>query len=67
MYLTDLCIVFSASIFTVQYRGLCHWKAFRTLGHPGLSQEKKGREKDEQEGEKYTQWWRLGGGGSKMQ
>lgn len=30
VYLTDLCIVFPASIFTVQYRGLCHWKAFRT-------------------------------------
>lgn len=40
MDLTDLCITFPASIFTVQYRGLHHQRALRTLGHPGLTQEK---------------------------
>lgn len=47
MYLTSLRIVFPASIFTAQYTGHCHWTAFRTLGHPGLTQE----EEDWGEGE----------------
>lgn len=42
MYLADLCIIFLASVSTVQYRGLRYQRVFGTLGHPRLTQEKRG-------------------------
>lgn len=62
MYLTDLCLIFPASIFTVQRRGLCHPRALRTSGRPGTAREKERRGKEKRTGEGNIQavGWRRG-------